>query len=152
MWKQIYIFFFKSGFVSWCVLPSSCAMLCLWLTEAPFHMASRTRLPNLEQAIWTYWPCGDRNEERLKRDVITAKEARLHHIEPIDKVTLHTLASHKQDSSIGEHDHNDLTAPVLQKVLLIDVHNLMDKKNASWCIFIETIVCIWVEISQRNML
>lgn len=42
------------------LLPSSCAMLCLWLTEALFHTASRTRLPNLEQAIWTYWPWEDR--------------------------------------------------------------------------------------------
>lgn len=31
-------------------------MLCLWLMEALFQMASRTRLPNLEQAIFTYWP------------------------------------------------------------------------------------------------
>lgn len=44
-------------------LPSSCAMLCLWLTEALFQMASSTRLPNLEQAIWTYWPWEDKNRE-----------------------------------------------------------------------------------------
>lgn len=38
------------------LLPSSCAMLCLWLTDALFHTASSTRLPSLEQAMWTYWP------------------------------------------------------------------------------------------------
>lgn len=37
-------------------------MLCLWLIDALFHTASRTRLPNLEQAIWTYWPWEDNGE------------------------------------------------------------------------------------------
>lgn len=52
IWKEI-------NQVSDCLLPSSCAMLCLWLTEALFQMASTTRLPNLEQDIWMYRPWKD---------------------------------------------------------------------------------------------
>lgn len=50
------------------LLPSSCAMLCLWLTEALFHIASSTRLPNLEQPIWTYWPWEDKRNKWRKGD------------------------------------------------------------------------------------
>lgn len=55
----------------WWLLPSSCAIFCLWLTEALFHTASSTRLPNLEQAILTYWPWGN-NGERIQTFTLTA--------------------------------------------------------------------------------
>lgn len=43
-------------------LPSSCAIFCLWVTEELFQTASSTRLPNLEHAIFTYWPCENKNK------------------------------------------------------------------------------------------
>lgn len=49
---------FRDRWTSLFILPSSCAMLCLWLTVALFHAASSTRLPNLEHAIGTNCPCG----------------------------------------------------------------------------------------------
>lgn len=42
-------------------LPSSSAIFCLWLIEELFQTASSTRLPNLEQAILTYWPWENEN-------------------------------------------------------------------------------------------